>query len=54
MRRIVWLNPLLEQPGYRPVSAGMRAAMPHLDLLACGASLPSIERALPAVIEALR
>jgi uncharacterized protein with von Willebrand factor type A (vWA) domain len=54
VRRVVWLNPLLEQPGYRPVSAGMQAAMPHLDLLACGGSLAAIERALPNVIEALR
>jgi uncharacterized protein with von Willebrand factor type A (vWA) domain len=54
VRRIVWLNPLLEQPGYRPVTAGMQAAMPHLDVLAAGGSLRGIERALPPVIEALR
>lgn len=30
-RRVVWLNPLLGREGYLPVSAGMRAALPHVD-----------------------
>ena len=29
-RRLVWLNPLLGSPGYRPVDRGMRAALPHI------------------------
>ncbi len=53
-RRMVWLNPLLNQPGFSPESRGMMAALPHLDLLAPGADLASIERVLPQVIEALR
>jgi uncharacterized protein with von Willebrand factor type A (vWA) domain len=53
-RRVVWLNPLLDDPGFEPVSGGMRAASPHLDLLAAGADLASIERVLPDLIEALR
>ena len=53
-RRVVWLNPLLNQPGFRPESRGMQAAMPHLDLLAPGADLAGIERVLPKIIEALR
>ena len=53
-RRIVWLNPLLGQPGFRPESLGMRAALPHVDLLAPGADLASLERVLPRVIETLR
>jgi uncharacterized protein with von Willebrand factor type A (vWA) domain len=53
-RRVIWLNPLLGQPGYAPESRGMRAALPHLDLLAPGGDLAAIERALPGVIEALR
>jgi uncharacterized protein len=54
VRRLVWLNPLLNQPGFSPESRGMRAAMPHLDLLAPGGDLASIERVLPQIIEALR
>jgi uncharacterized protein with von Willebrand factor type A (vWA) domain len=53
-RRMVWINPLLNQPGFSPQSRGMQAAMPHIDLLAPGADLASIERVLPRIIEALR
>ena len=53
-RRVVWLNPLLNQPDYTPVARGMRAAMPYLDLLAPGADLAAIERILPQLIESLQ
>ncbi len=53
-RRIVWLNPLLSRPDFRPESRGMQAALPHLDLFAPGADLESIERMLPDLIGALR
>jgi uncharacterized protein len=53
-RRIVWLNPLLNRPDFSPVSGGMRAALPHLDLLAPGADLASLEHVLPHLLEALR
>lgn len=53
-RRIVWLNPLCNRPGYAPVSQGMRAALPHLDLLAPGADLNSIAAVLPRIVDALR
>ena len=52
-RRIVWLNPLAGSPGFTPVSRGMQAALPHLDLFAPGADLASIERALPGIVAAL-
>lgn len=52
-RRIVWLNPLLDRPTYRPTSRGMQAAMPHLDLLAPGADLAAIERSLTAILNSL-
>ena len=50
----MWLNPLCSQPGFAPVSQGMQAALPHLDLLAPGADLKSIETVLPQLINALR
>jgi len=53
-RRMVWFNPLLNQPGFTPVAGGMQAAMPYLDLLAPGADLAAIERVLPQLIESLR
>ena len=53
-RRIVWLNPLMNQPGYTPASQGMRAALPHLDLLAPGGDLASLRAVLPPLIDALK
>jgi uncharacterized protein with von Willebrand factor type A (vWA) domain len=53
-RRIVWLNPLLGRPGYAPLSPGMLAARPHLDLLASGADLQGIAAVLPQLLQALR
>jgi len=52
-RRIVWFNPLLNQPEFSPVAGGMQAAMPYLDLLAPGADLAAIERVMPQLLEAL-
>jgi uncharacterized protein with von Willebrand factor type A (vWA) domain len=53
-RRVVWINPLLGRADFRPESRGMQAALPHIDLLAPGADLASVERMLPALMEALR
>jgi len=53
-RRLVWIHPLLDQPGFAPVSIGMQAALPHIDLLVPGGSLRALRDALPRVIDALR
>ncbi len=29
--RLIWLNPLLGSPSYRPLTRGMQAAMPYVD-----------------------
>jgi uncharacterized protein with von Willebrand factor type A (vWA) domain len=42
--RIIWLNPLLGSPAYEPLTAGMRAALPHVDVFAPAHDLASIER----------
>ncbi len=52
-RRLVWINPLSNRPGYAPVCQGMQAALPHLDLLAPGADLASLRAVLPELIESL-
>jgi uncharacterized protein with von Willebrand factor type A (vWA) domain len=41
--RVVWLNPLQEDPAYEPLARGMRAALPHVDHFASGHSLASLE-----------
>ncbi len=53
-RRLIWINPLLSEPGYTPQSRGMQAALPHIDLLTAGADLASVETILPRLLEALR
>jgi uncharacterized protein with von Willebrand factor type A (vWA) domain len=52
-RRVVWINPLGNRPGYAPTCQGMQAAMPHLDLLAPGGDLASLRAVLPNLIETL-
>ena len=41
--RVVWLNPLAADPRYEPLTAGMRAALPHVDHLLPGNSIASLE-----------
>lgn len=41
-RRIVWLNPMLGWEGYAPATAGMQAALPHVDLFAPAHTLDSL------------
>jgi len=41
--RVVWLNPLQEDPAYAPLARGMKAALPHIDVFASGHSLASLE-----------
>jgi len=43
-RRIVWLNPLLGNPGYEPLTRGMRTALLHLDHFLPAHSLESLGR----------
>ena len=50
--RLVWLNPLAAQPGYEPLTRGMRAAIPHTDQLLPGNTLASLEE-LAVMLEVL-
>jgi len=40
--RLIWLNPLLGNPDYEPLTQGMVAALPHLDLFAPAHNLDSL------------
>jgi uncharacterized protein with von Willebrand factor type A (vWA) domain len=53
-RRIVWFNPLAGHSDYAPMSQGMQAALPYLDLHAPAHDLASLKAALPEVLAALR
>jgi uncharacterized protein with von Willebrand factor type A (vWA) domain len=41
-RRIVWLNPMMAWEGYAPEAAGIKAALPHIDLCAPANTLKSL------------
>jgi uncharacterized protein with von Willebrand factor type A (vWA) domain len=41
-RRIVWLNPMMAWEGYAPEAAGIKAALPHVDLYAPANTLNSL------------
>lgn len=41
-RRIVWLNPMMGWDGYAPEAAGIKAALPHVDLFAPAHTLKSL------------
>ena len=40
---VVWVNPLKGHPGYQPLAAGMRAALPFVDWFLPGNDLASLE-----------
>jgi uncharacterized protein with von Willebrand factor type A (vWA) domain len=42
--RLVWLNPLAGTPGYQPLAAGMRAALPYVDDFLAAGTVASLER----------
>jgi uncharacterized protein with von Willebrand factor type A (vWA) domain len=49
-RKLIWLNPLLGDPRYRPEARGMQAALPYVDHLAAAHDFASLERALPRLL----
>ncbi|RCV52995.1 hypothetical protein DEF23_01850 [Marinitenerispora sediminis] len=48
--RVVWVNPHKAQPEYRPLTGGMRAALPHIDDFVSGHSLEALEELATVVI----
>lgn len=42
--RVIWLNPLLGSASYEPLTRGMQAALPHLDVFAPAHDLTSLEQ----------
>lgn len=49
-RRVIWLNPLLRDPRYRPEARGMEAALPFVDHFAPAHDAASLERLLPHLV----
>ncbi len=42
VKKTIWLNPLLGMEGYEPITRGMSAAMPHIDVFASAHNLESL------------
>jgi len=42
VRRLIWLNPLLGLTDYKPITCGMSAALPHIDVFAPAHNLESL------------
>ncbi len=50
--RVIWVNPLKSAPGYKPLAAGMAAALPHVDVFLSGHNFKSLEELARAVAAA--
>jgi uncharacterized protein with von Willebrand factor type A (vWA) domain len=50
--RVIWVNPLKSAPGYKPLAAGMAAALPHVDVFLPGHNFDSLEELAQAIGEA--
>lgn len=46
-RAVCWLNPLKSTPGYEPIAAGMRAALPWISYFGDGHNLTALHALLP-------
>ena len=46
-RKVIWLNPLLGDPRYRPEARGMKSALPFVEHFVPAHNLESLERLLP-------
>ena len=50
VRRLVWLNPLLGTPDYQPLTLGLQAARPYVDVFASALDLAHLKR-LPGLLK---
>lgn len=48
--RVIWLNPLLGNEGYQPLTRGMQAALPHLNVFAPAHNLASLRALEPHLL----
>ena len=49
VKQLVWLNPLLGTPDYAPLTLGLQAAAPHVDLFASALDMAQLKR-LPGLL----
>jgi uncharacterized protein len=50
--KVIWVNPLKSAPGYRPLAAGMAAALPYVDVFLSGHNFESLQELAAAIADA--
>lgn len=50
--KVIWVNPLKSAPGYKPLAAGMAAALPYVDVFLSGHNFESLEELARAIAAA--
>lgn len=50
--KVIWVNPLKSAPGYKPLAAGMSAALPYVDVFLSGHNFESLEELAAAIADA--
>jgi uncharacterized protein with von Willebrand factor type A (vWA) domain len=50
--KVIWVNPLKSAPSYKPLAAGMAAALPHVDVFLSGHNFESLEELAGAIADA--
>jgi uncharacterized protein with von Willebrand factor type A (vWA) domain len=50
--RVIWVNPLKSATGYKPLAAGMAAALPHVDVFLSGHNFESLQELARAIADA--
>ena len=52
--KVIWVNPLKSAPGYKPLAAGMAAALPYVDVFLSGHNFESLQELAGAIADAAR
>ncbi|MCE2527716.1 MAG: VWA domain-containing protein [Actinomycetia bacterium] len=42
--RVIWVNPLMGDPGFRPLTRGLIASLPHIDSMVAGHNLSALDQ----------
>jgi uncharacterized protein len=50
--KVIWVNPLKSSSGYKPLAAGMAAALPYVDVFLSGHNFESLEELAAAIADA--
>lgn len=49
--RVIWVNPLMGDPGFRPLTRGLIASLPHIDSLVAGHNLAALDQMAKLLVE---